>query len=125
LHCFSLFHGKIVEKSFKRWYEGLTEKNIPEYLDKLLHSNGFGKRCPGALEEFILFLDKLLQFFENYSTRCFFATSILLFVDNTLHKYKIAFIDFSYPFKMEKGQKDENMIEGLKNLRDIMKKMKG
>jgi len=76
------------------------------------------------LNDFIIFIEELLSFFESQNTRSFISTSIIAIVDNISRSYVFRLIDFNYVEDLPNDVKhDENVIFGIKNLLDMCKKI--
>jgi len=101
----------------------LKQKDLIEYTQKLFSSNKQELNMK-PLNDFIIFIEELLSFFETQNTRSFISTSIIAIVDNISRSYVFRLIDFNYVEDLPNDvEHDENVIFGIKNLLDMCKKI--
>ena len=114
--------GRVKEKGSKHEiYFGITTENLPQYFEKFFKSNESEEIDQTAVNYFIGFVEKLIDFFENHSRRSWIGTSILFFLDNTSKFYKASWVDIGHSYPLEENKKDENVIIGLYNLVKYLK----
>ena len=102
-------------------------KNSKEYISLLFkrflsYSNN-EKINKDAKEFYLNFITGLLNLFEKQQiSRCFFNSSLLFVLSNTINKYDIRWIDFEnvWPCKSLKCDVDDGMITGLRTLYSII-----
>lgn len=113
--------GKVVDKRSKaQLYYDIEVDDLPKIVRSLLKSNDAERENAKALEEFKEFVRKVLDWFENQSTRFFVASSIVFLVDNVAGKWNARFIDFAHVEELPSGKKDEEVIFALKNLMKML-----
>lgn len=117
--------GKITKNLKKKEaFLQFKEADIPVVLREVLQSNGLETFNQKVKDEFVKFLEELLQFYEKVNTRAFLNSSVLLIVDNISKNFKIKWIDFNYPMKQEVKGVDNNVLPGIQKLLEIAKGLK-
>ena len=102
-------------------------QNSKEYItfqmkEFLAYSNN-GKINNQAKDYYLNFISALLNIFEKHQiSRCFFNSSLLFVLSNTINKFDIRWIDFEnvWPCKSLKCEVDDGMITGLRTIHSII-----
>ena len=100
----------------KNAYLNIDKDNLNFNLKKFLFSNESKELNKAALYFYIDYMKKLETFLEDKCKLKFIAISLFFILDNTKNTYDVKLIDFSYWEKAD--QKDDNIINGIKSLRN-------
>ncbi len=101
-------------------YYGIDKDNMEEYFVNFFKGNEVETVNPAMVVDFLEFVKKMIDFFENHSNRFWIGSSLLFIVDNTKNKYRAAWIDIGHAYPLKEGEKDENLLFGLRNIADLL-----
>lgn len=74
-------------------------------------------------KEILKKIDKLLYYFENECKYEFRGASIIIICSHSDRSYDARIIDLEYMYELEDGQRDEALIKGLRNIREMIAKL--
>jgi len=112
--------GEVVHRAYRdEIYYQINTSNISDYIERFLKSNDADQVNVEAAQYFTKFLKDLSEFFENTNTRAWIGTSIFLVLDNTKNYYRAAWIDLGKYTKLDEGERDQNILEGLHSLHSL------
>lgn len=95
----------------------INKENLRNYLIKFFLSGEMANYNKEGIKFYINFIERLEKFMEESCRLKFAAVSLFLILDNSKNYFDIKLIDFGYWEKTD--TKDENIINGIKNLRII------
>ncbi|EGR29138.1 hypothetical protein IMG5_162410 [Ichthyophthirius multifiliis] len=118
--------GVPIEKvNLGKFLQKFTKEQTQEYIIKVFKSNQKEEINMEALENFMIFTQDLLEFFEKRNKKRFIASSIIIIVDNIQNTYQFKLIDFNYVDDLKEDKnKDNNFIFGLQNLINMLQDIK-
>jgi len=112
--------GEVAHRAYRdEIYYHINTSNISDYIERFLKSNDSDQVNLEAAQYFTKFLKDLSEFFENTNTRAWIGTSIFLVLDNTKNYYRAAWIDLGKYTKLNQGERDQNVLEGVQSLHSL------
>ena len=65
-------------------------------------------------------IDDIIQYFDTYCRYEFRGLSVLLIVSHTQKLYDAKMIDLEYMYELPEGEKDKDMLRGLRNVKNML-----